>query len=205
MTDVISKITISEVILLFVLIFILPVLTMMLMRLRRYEAAFGPPPEGRVGKRKGKSRAEEPAAPVAAVPPAPAEDAIDATVFPYRGKAFLSPADRACLVALREVLGEVDVYPKVAVWETIESTSDNPGYAARLHDKSFDFLVCDARTGQPLTAVVYKPTRGRPVGPVDELQDICDAAGTNIVLIDMAEEYDAKSLKEALGLPDLDM
>lgn len=206
MTDVISKISISEVILLFVLIFILPAMTMMLMRLRKYELLFGPLPEGPVSRKKGKAKKKEdaPVPESSELPPA-ATDAVDASVYPYRSRTFLGPADRACLAALREVLGEVEVYPKVAAWETVESTDGNPGYAARLHGKAYDFLVCDARTGQPLTAVVYKPGKGRPAGPADELRKICDAAGANVVFIDMAEEYDAKTLKEALGLPDLDI
>jgi hypothetical protein len=69
----------------------------------------------------------------------------------------------------------------------------------------YDFLVCDKSTGKPLTAVMYKPGRGRPAGGVDELLKICKAAEANVVSIDMAEKYDAKSLKEALGIPELDL
>ncbi len=52
---------------------------------------------------------------------------------------------------------------------------------------------------------MYKPGRGRPAGAVDELLKICKAAEASVVSIDMAEQYDVKSLKDALGIPDLDL
>ena len=203
MMDAIRKITISEVILLFILVFVLPLLTLMLLRLRKYETMYGALPEK---KKKGKKSDRTDDAPVAAAAPAPAEDAVPADVYPYKAKAFLSPADHACLVAMQEALGdEVDVFPKVALWELVEATDKAPGFLKRLHDKDYDFLVCDKRTGQPLTAVMYNPGKGRPAGRVDEIKKICKAAGANVVFIDMAEQYDVDSLKEALGLPDLDI
>ncbi len=127
-------------------------------------------------------------------------------VYPYKTKKFLSPSDHACLNAMQEALGEeVYVFPKVALWEHFESTEKNPGYMKRLHELDYDFLVCDRRTGQPLTAVMYNAGKGRPAGKIDAVKKICKAAGAPVVFIDQAPEYDADSLKEALGLPDLDM
>lgn len=202
MMEILGKTSISEVILLFNLIFLLPMMALMLLRLRKYETLFGQLPESDK-KKKGKAEPEPTAAPTPAGGTDP--DAVPDDVFPYKTRAFLSPADRACLAALREALGEVEVYPKVALWELVEATDKAPGYARRMHGKDFDFLVCDRRTGMPFTAVMYKPGKGRPAGAVDELQKICQAAGANVVLIDMAEEYDVKTLKDALGIPDLEI
>ncbi len=202
MLDAIRSITISEVILLFLLIFLLPLLFLMTRRLRAYEALFGALPD-----KEGKDKKDAPA-PAAAAPaaPAPSEDAVPDNVYPYKIKAFLSPADHACLLAMREALGEdVDVFPKVAIWELVDSTEKAPGYLKRLHDKDYDFLVCDRRTGRPLTAVMYNPGKGRPAGKIDEVKKISKAANAPLVFIDMAEHYDAASLKAALGLPDLDI
>lgn len=196
MLDSIRQITIAEVMLLFVLLFVVPITATLLLRLRRYEAQFG--------QLKGKAKK---AAPAAAAPAAKAaEDDVPKNVYPYRSRPFLTAPEKDCLAALREALGDqVEVYPKVALWETVESSDANPGFARRLHDKDFDFLVCDFRTGQPLTAVMFKPAKGKPAGPIDEIKRICEAAGANVVFIDQAEDYDAAKLKAELGLPDLEL
>lgn len=197
MMEIIGKITISEVMLLFILFFVLPGMAFLVHKLRRYEVEFGPLPEL---KKKKKVKKEEPA-------PAPASKADAAQApFSYRLATFLSPADKACLGALREALGgEVEVFPKVALWEVVEPSDGNTAVAERLHGKDFDFLVCDKKTGQPLTAVAYKPGKGRPAGPTDDLKKICAAADANVVFIEMAENYDAKTLKDALGIPELEI
>lgn len=208
MMDIISKITISEVVLLFLLIFILPGMALLVRRLRKYEALFGDLPEEEKKKGKKKKAAEEDDDLLDDDPPAaPAkEEEEDAKGYPYQSRAFLSPADRACLSSMREALGpDVEVYPKVALWETVESTERSAAHVNRLHGLDYDFLVCDKRTGQVLTAVMFKPGKGRPAGPVDELKRICAAAKANVVFIEMAEEYDARKLKDALGIPDLDI
>lgn len=199
MMDILGQITIAESLLLFILLFVLPGLTFLIRKLRRYEKEFGQLPE----EKKKKKKKEEPPPPE---PAAPAKDAVPADVFPYRAKTFLSPADKACLAAMREAMGaEVEVFPKVALWETVESTDKNPGFGERLHGKDYDFLVCDKKTGQPLTGVMYAPAKGRPAGPIDDMKKICAAAGANLVFIDMAEEYDVKKMKDALGIPELDL
>lgn len=201
MMDSLSKISISEVILLFLLLFLLPLFGLILLRLREYERAYGQVPESGGGK-----PAEKELPPPEPAKEATKEDEVPGNVYPYKVRAFLSPADRACLVAMREALGpEVEIYPKVALWELVEATDKAPGFLKRLHDKDYDFLVCDRKTGLPLTAVMYNPGKGRPAGNIDEVRKICQAAGVNVVFIDMAEEYDAASLKEALGIPDLDI
>lgn len=202
MMDILRQITLSEILLLFVLLFVLPGMGYLVLRLRKYENLFGMLPDDKAKGRKIKPDVQE--EPVATA--APNVPAVPDDVFPYRSRAFLSPADRACLSAMQEALGgEVEVFPKVALWETVESTDKNPGYHERLRGKDFDFLVCDRSTGKILTAVMYKPGKGRPAGAVDELKRICAAAGANMVFIDMAEEYDVKTLKDALGIPDLDI
>lgn len=199
MTNALAKASISELFLLFILIFVLPLMTLMLLRIRRYEQLYGLLPEKEKKKKGGGEKQRE---------PAPDDDAApdwDQSKYPYVAKAFLSPADRACLEALRQALGEVEVYPKVALWELVDSAGESPEYAERLRGKDLDFLVCDRRTGMPLTGVQYRPGKGRPSGPADELERICKAAGTSLVFIDMAEEYDVKTLKDALGIPDLEL
>lgn len=200
MWDAITKAGIAEITLLFTLLFLCPMLFLLIRRLKRYEARFGyleggaPPP----GPRKEKT---PPPAPAAAERP----NAPD-NVFPYESRQFLSQPERQCLEALRQALGdEVDVFPKVALWETVAPTEADPGYAERLCRLDFDYLVCDKKLGQPLTAVMFKPGKGKPAGPVDTLTKICAAAGANLVFIDVADEYDAGRLKEELGLPDLDI
>lgn len=199
---IMGKITISEIMLLFILLFVLPGLAFLLHKLRRYEKEFGTLPER---ERKKKKKRGEPTPETAAPAAAPAASAPD-DKYPYKTRPFLNPSDRACLAAMREALGaEVEVFPKVALWETVESTEKEPAYRDRLSGLDFDFLVCDRKTCQPLTAVVYNPGKGKPAGPVDTLKKVCAAAGANMVCIDMAPEYDVKTLKEALGLPELEI
>lgn len=200
MLDSIRQITIAEVMLLFVLLFVIPLTAALLVRLRRYEARFG-----RLAGRE--DRAAVPVSAPAAAPDAkPAGDEASGNAYPYRERQFLTAPEKACLAALREALGDqVEVYPKVALWELVEPTEANPDFAQRLHGKDFDYLVCDAQTGQPLTAVMFKPARGRPAGPVDEIRRICGAAGANVVFLDQADDYDAAGLRAALDLPDIDL
>ncbi len=205
MLDALAKTTISEVILLFLLLFVLPMLALLVRRLRKYEMLYGVLKEE--GKKKKKKKTEEPVAePEPPAPVAPEDEAPPDNAYPYASRTFLSPADKACLSALREAFGpDVNVFPKVAVWEVVEPTEKAIGYANRLRGLLFDFLICDGITGQVLTGIAYNPGKGRPAGPIDELKEICHAAGTNLVFIDMAEEYNAKTLKDALGIPDLDI
>ncbi len=196
--DIISQISISEVVLVFNLIFVLPALAYLLLRLRKYEARFGILRES--PEKGGGRNAEEPP------PPSAAGSKTDAGVYPYRARTFLSSPEKSCLEALAGALGqEVHVFPKVALWETVEATDAEPGYRERLHGKDFDFLVCDRLTAQPMTAIMFRPGRGKPAGPSDEVKKICAAAKVNLVFIDQAEEYDAARLKGELGIPDLEL
>ena len=79
------------------------------------------------------------------------------------------------------------------------------GAEERLRGICYDGLVCDRQTGKALTGVMFNPGRGRPAGGVDELKKSCKAAGAPVVFIDMAEKYYATSMKNALGIPDLDL
>ncbi len=101
--------------------------------------------------------------------------------------------------------GDVSVYVKVALWSLVQSTDKNPGYFERLAGKSVDFLVCDASTGKPFTAVCFEPGKDVPRGPVDEMIKICKAAGLYLVFLPMADSYDAKTLKKLLNIPEFDM
>ena len=198
MTDVLRNASIAEIMLLFVLLFIVPMLAMMLMQLRKYQQLFGDLP----GRRKKEKAKEAPAAVAAA---APAAEEGDAEQYPYRATPFLSQPEKACLAALRDALGDVEVYPKTALWECVEPTDAAPLHADRLRGLAFDYLVCDRGTGQPLTAVMFKPERGEPTRNIDEMRKICAAAGTSLVMLPLAESYDAASLKKTLGIPDLDL
>lgn len=205
MMEILRQITLSEVMLLFNLIFIVPMLVLLVVRLRRYEALYGELPKKGRRRKAAPAPPPEPEAGAPAAAPA-AANAVPDDVFPYDAGTFLTAAEKACLAALRGALGpEVDVFPKVAIWEYVKSTDDNPGYAARLHGKDFDYLVCDVKLGQPLTAVMFEPGKGRPAGPTDELKKICSAAGANLVFIERRDDYDAAYLKKALGIPDLDI
>lgn len=197
--DIISQISISEVVLVFNLIFVLPALAYLLLRLRKYENQFGMLQED--PKKEKKKKAEEPAA-----APTASGTKIDLGVYPYRACTFLTSPEKSCLEALVGALGsEVHVFPKVALWETVESTDAEPGYRERLHGKDFDFLVCDRLTAQPMTAIMFRPGKGRPSGPSDEVKKICAAAKVNLVFIEQAEVYDAAKLKAELGIPDLEL
>lgn len=200
MLEILAQTTLSEIMLLFVLLFILPATAYLLLRLRRYESRYGLLTNAKGGKKKAPPPEPVPAAEAKLSPSVPADS------FPYRSRLPLSAAELSCLAALRGALGpDVEVFPKVALWEVVEATEKDPGYFARLTGKACDFLVCDRKTGRPLTAVMFKPGKGRPAGPLDELGRICAAAQANVVFIDMAEEYDAGSLKKALGIPELDL
>ncbi|MDR1533689.1 MAG: DUF2726 domain-containing protein [Planctomycetota bacterium] len=195
MMDAIGKMTISEITLLFVLLFVLPGMAGLLFRLREYESRSGDPR----GSKKGKRR-EPP-------PPPPPADRVPDDVFPYRRRPFLSPPELACLAALREALAadEVDVFPKVGLWELVEPTDKNPGYAARLSALDFDFLVCERQTSQPIVAILFTPARDRPAGPAGLREKICKAAGIDAVFIDLEEKYEVKRLKEVLGIAEANL
>ncbi len=211
MLEIIGKISISEVILIFLLIFLIPILGLLIQRLRRYEEQFGDLPKAKRkwGKKKEKAADEPPAAPdkpenAAAPVLADLEEDLSSDVYPYRAKTFLSGGDKACLAAMREVYGpDVEIFPKVALWETVEPTVGGVAHSRRLLDKDFDFLICDARTMKPLTGVLYNPKKGPAAGRVDEIRRICQAAAANVVFIDTNEKYDAKQLRRALGVPEL--
>lgn len=201
MMEIIGKTTISEVILLFLLLFVLPVTALLVLRLRQYEKLYGVlVPEGKSGK-KAKKKAE-----TEVEKEAPAAKGESSDGYAYRARVFLSPAERTCLRVMREVLGkDVDVYPKVALWETVEPMDPTQANINRLHGQDYDFLVCDQKTGQPLTAVMFKGGRGGRGGAAGELTKICEAAGASVIFIDMAEEYDAAKMKQALRIPDLEL
>ncbi|MDR2391933.1 MAG: DUF2726 domain-containing protein [Planctomycetota bacterium] len=197
MMDAVRQTTISEAMLFFVLLFVLPGMAFLVWNLRKYEKMLNgreKPAEKRKRKERGKTSSF--------APPKKSDG-----VFPYKSRQFLSPRETACLAALREVLAAdaVDVFAKTALWELVEPADKDPAYAERLHGLDFDFLICDRITGQPLTAVMFNPGKGRSNDQADLLRKICEAAETHVVFIDMAESYDAKSLKESLGIPDLEM
>lgn len=199
--DIIKQASISEVVLLFNLLFVLPTLAFLLLKLRKYETLFGALPDEK--KKKKKKAKPEP-------PPPPANPEKKATdgKYPYQLAVFLSPPERSCLSALETALGaEVAVYPKVALWEWVEPTDKDPDYRDRLHGLELDFLVCDRRTGQALTAVMFKAVKGRPAGKIDEIKKVCEAAGAKLVFVEFVEggEYDPAKLKKELGIPDLDL
>ena len=197
MMDAVRQTTISEAILFFVLLFVLPGMAFLIWNLRKYEKMLN----GR-GKPAEKGKMNEQGKTSSSSPPQKSDG-----IFPYKPRQFLSPHETACLAAMREVLAAdaVDVFAKTALWELVEPADKDPVYAERLHGLDFDFLVCDRITGQPLTAVMFNPGKSRSNGQADLLRKICEAAGTHVVFIDMAESYDAKSLKESLGIPDLEM
>lgn len=198
MLDIVRQAGISEVILLFVLVFVIPMTGYLLLRLRRYESQFGrlAAPE----KKKKKKKEAEPA------PEKSGKRSVPPDVFPYQAKVFIPPPERACLNALTEAIGgDIAVYVKVALWELVEATDKNPGYFDRLTGKSIDFLICDASTGKPFTAACFEPPRNAPRRPVEELEKICKAAGLHLVFLPVAEEYDAKTLKKTLEIPDLSL
>lgn len=144
---------------LFLLLFVLPMLALLVRRLRRYEMLYGVLKEE--GRKKRKKKAEEPAVQEEPQPVLPEDEPPPDNTYPYASRTFLSPADKACLAALREAFGpDVDVFPKVAVWEVVEPTEKAIGYANRLRGLLFDYLICDAKTGQVLTGIAYNPGRG---------------------------------------------
>lgn len=160
MVEIFGQAAISEIILLFVLVFIIPLLAFLLYRLRGYERQFGALASGR-GKKKKKRESEAKAA-------RPEKPAALPDIYPYKTKIFLTPPERACLEALSVAFGtEVKIYVKVALWELAESTDKNPGFHDRLIDKRVDFLICDAATDKPFTAVCFEPGKGVPRGPRD--------------------------------------
>lgn len=200
MLEILGQAGIAEVILVFVLLFVIPMTAYLLLRLRRYENEFG---VLTISKRKKKKKKKEEPPPAA---PADAKPSVPSDVFPYRAKTFINPSEHACLAALAEAVGgDIIVYVKVALWALVESTEKEPGYFDRLTGKWVDFLVADAATGKPFTAVCFEPGKGVPRGPVDDLKKICQAAGLHLVFIPQTEEYDVKQLKNLLDIPDLDM
>lgn len=198
MKDILGNMAISEVVLWFVLIFLLPMIVVILRRLRRYEDLYG-----LLGpKKKKKKKVEEPPP---AAPAAPAAPPVPANVFPYRARTFLDPSEAGCLKAVIGAMGEgVLVFAKTALADLAESTDANPGFADRLKGLSVDYLVVDQRTGKPFTAVQFEPEKGAPRGARDAVKGVCEAIGLHLVFIPRGE-YEAGDLKKLLGIPELDM
>ena len=200
MVEVIGKAAISELILLFVLLFVIPLLVFLLRRLRAYENQYGPLLKKRGKGKKKKEKIEKEKAPEADQP----EEVPD--VYPYRMKSFITPPERACLEALSTAFGpDVKIHVKVALWGLVESTDKEPGYHARLTGKYIDFLLCDAATDKAFTAVCFEPGKGKIRKAYDELESICQAAGLHLAFLPMADDYDADELKNLLDIRDIDL
>ncbi len=198
--DIIRQITISEVILLFNLVFVLPAMALLILQLRKYERQFGPLPEETKKKSRKKKEKEDTAAAAALFSPANPDK------YPYAAKNFLSAGDIACITALEEAFGpDVRVSPKVALWETIEPTEKDAEYRDRLHGRNYDFLLSDKALGQPLSAIMYRPVSGPAIAKSDEMKKICAAAGMQLVFIEQAAEYNTENLKNELGIPNFDL
>ncbi|MDR3211792.1 MAG: DUF2726 domain-containing protein [Planctomycetota bacterium] len=199
MLDLIGSASLSEVVLLFEIIFILPLIAYLLVRLRKYEARLAGDGDD---KKKKKKKEPEKAAPAKA----DKKPAVPADVFPYQTKSFMDPTEKSCLESLSEALGgDTRIYLKVALSELVQSTDPNPGFQDRLSQRSVDFLVCDGATGKPLSAICFEPGKKTPTGQKDDLVAICQAAGLPLVFIPQQEKYDVKKLREALNIPDLSL
>lgn len=198
MWELLGQTGISEAILLFILIFIIPLLGYLLLKLRRYENQYG------ViylrGKKKKKKKKPEP-------PPKemkPEKPSVPPDVFPYETKPFINPSEQMLLDALYEAIGgDIMIYTKVALSGLVQSTDSNPGFHDRLADKYVDFLICDKQTGNPFTAVCLEPGKKAPKGPTEELAKICQAANLHLVFLPQADSYDTAKVKKLLDIPDL--
>lgn len=101
MLEIIANAGIAEVILLFILVFIIPMTGYLVLRLRRYENEYG---RLAAPSRKKKKKKEKPQ-PVAKA--APEKPSVPADVFPYGQKTFLTPPELALLQAIAEAVGAI--------------------------------------------------------------------------------------------------
>ncbi|MDR1613789.1 MAG: DUF2726 domain-containing protein [Planctomycetota bacterium] len=199
MSDIVGGMSIAETVLWFVLIFILPMIAIILNRLRRYEELYG-----LLGPKRKKAKG--PPKPAPAAPAVSAAPAVPGDVFPYRAAVFLDPSEIDCLGAIGAAMGEgVLVFAKTALSALAESTDANPGYAERLKGLAVDYLVVDAKTGKPFTAIRFEPEKGAPSGARDAVRGVCAAMGLHLVSIPRKGGYDAKELRKLLGIPELDI
>ncbi|WP_295392860.1 DUF2726 domain-containing protein [uncultured Thiodictyon sp.] len=117
--------------------------------------------------------------------------------WPYvADEALFSPPQRAFLAVLERAVGpDYRVYGRVRVAEVIglrprlDRAARRRAYA-RMGDRQFDFLVCQAATGAIACAVNLVPRSrlGRAV-PRDTLDRVCAAAGLPFVRLREADGY----------------
>jgi len=177
--------TIAEIILLFILLFIIPFVFLILRENRKLNQYLrsGLPPEP----------------PKPAPPPPPA-------AFLYQRRALLSEAEISFRDTAQTLMGQDTLLlPKVSLSALAEPDGSHPVHAERLAGKTADFLVCDRPTGHPTAAIFFQPAPGSatPRGYLEEAEKICKAADISFVRVPSRNSYDAETVRKALGLPEL--
>ena len=197
MIEQIRQAALSEIMLLFVLIFIMPAIVILLFRLRRYETLYGelePAKKNKAEKKKKDELTQE-----KENKPLPALNN-----FPYQKRTMLQPPERNCLKALEEVMGDdTRIFAKVAISQLIETSDVDPGYNSRLSGKYFDFLLCEYDTCQPFTAIMLVDRKQKNRGQDKELDNICEAAEMHVIKIPAQDSYTAEEVRKIIGLPDI--
>lgn len=191
--ELLSQVAISEIMLLFVLLFIVPILVILVLKLRACESFMA----NMSPEKKKPAETAEPVPAASARPPVPPDK------FPYKVKQLLQSAERGCLASLHTVMGEgTSVYPKVALWSLVEPSESDPGYMERLTNKFFDFLLCDNLTGQPFSALAFEQTDREGKKALEEMKKICEAAGVHLILLPRRDQYDSALLRKIMELPE---
>ena len=192
------KMGIAEIILLFILLFLIPVVFLLLREMRRLEQRLqgGLPPEP-------KTSSATRAFLETAIPPPKADSPPPPAAFLYQRRALLSAAEISFRDAAQALMGQDTLLlPKVSLSALVESADSHPAHAERLAGKTVDFLVCDRPTGHP-TAAVFFQGAAVPRGTLDEAEKICKAANVSFVRLPFKDSYDAETIRKALGLPEL--
>lgn len=129
------------------------------------------------------------------------------TLMPYRveGRLF-SPSEARLLTALdaavgpgRRIFGKVPIEDVIGVERRGGRQLQERAFA-RLAERRFDFLICDAQSLRVLCAVDLTGDRRRLFGTRADatLERVCRAAGLPLVTVTAAEHYDPAELAEAL-------
>ncbi|MBK1701546.1 hypothetical protein CKO22_11630 [Thiococcus pfennigii] len=130
------------------------------------------------------------------------------TLMPYRLEdGLFAPAEADLLAALdvaagpgRRIFGKVLVEDVIGLERRVGRQLQARA-SARLAERRFDFLICDARTLRVLCAVDLVGDERRLFGARADatLARICRAAGLPLVTVTAAERYDPRELAEALA------
>jgi hypothetical protein len=108
-------------------------------------------------------------------------------------ESILSPAERAYLEVLQQILGEAYIiFPKVSLGQILDfpgARREHRVHWTRVQRRAVDLLVC-SRELSPVLAIKFKPEYRSKKGGGDPLSDSLDVANVPLLRVKPAKDYD---------------